>query len=123
MTKKILAVDDEEDIRMVVKDVLESSGFKVDTAKGGQEALKKMKKEKFDLVLIDFFMPEMSGRELLEAIKKDSQLKKTKCAFLTVASFPERGIEKLKKLGILDYIKKPFDNEDLINRVKKMLDQ
>jgi two-component system response regulator ResD len=121
MANKILVVDDEEDIRMVVKEVLESAGFKADTASGGQEALKKIKKEKFDLVLIDFFMPGMSGRELLQAIRQDSKLEKTKCALLTVANFPERGLDKLKKLKIQDYIKKPFDNDDLISRVKKMI--
>ena len=121
MAKKILVVDDEEDIRAVVKDVLENSGFSVVIASGGKEALKLLEKEKFDLALIDFFMPEMSGRELLKKIRENSKLKKMKCALLTVATFPERGIEKLKEMGIQDYINKPFDNEDLIKRVKKMI--
>lgn len=121
MTKRILVVDDEEDIRMVVKDVLENSGFSVYTVPGGKEALNVLKKEKFDLVLIDFFMPEMSGRELLKKIREDQNLKQTKCAMITVASFSDHGTDKLEKLDVDDYIKKPFDNDDLIKRVNKIL--
>ena len=122
MTKKILIVDDEADICESIKTLLEDAGFYVETVSSGPEALENLRKNaNFDLVLIDFFMPEMSGRELLEKIREDSKLRELKCAFLTVAEFSGRGIGELKKLHSLDYIKKPFDNEDLVRRVKKMV--
>ncbi len=73
MAKRILVVDDENDARMFVKLLLENSGFKVVVAPGGKEALKILKKEKFNLVLIDFFMPKMSGRVLLKKIRADNK--------------------------------------------------
>lgn len=121
MPKKIMIVDDEENICVLVKELLGREGFKVETAMSGAEALAKLRKFPVDLVLVDFFMPEMNGRELCEEIRKDAKLKSLKLAFLTVAQFGKGGQEEIKKLKMLDYIQKPFDNQDLVNRVKKMV--
>jgi len=121
MAKKVLVVDDEENIRLVVKALLEGWGYEVSMAKGGKECLAKLKKKKFDLVLMDFFMPIMSGREVVERIRENPKLKNTKIAFLTVADFRPIGVRELEKLKCLDYIKKPFDNEDLKKRIKKII--
>ena len=120
MAKKILVVDDEEDVRIIVKKLLEEEGYKISTAKDGAECLNLLRKQKFDLVLIDFLMPSMSGRELARRIRKDSSIKNTKFAFLTIVQFGKEGIRELKKLGSLDYIKKPFDNNELKARIKKI---
>jgi two-component system phosphate regulon response regulator PhoB len=116
-----MVVDDEADLCETLKLLLEGKGFKVLTALSGPEALRKLRKEQVDLVLIDFLMPGMSGRELAEAIRKDPALRDLKLAFLTVASFGEVGTATLREFNILDYIQKPFDNEDLVRRVKKMV--
>lgn len=121
MAKKVMVVDDEPDLCETVKLLLEGKGYEVVSALSGAEALKKLRKERADLVLIDFFMPEMTGRALVDEIRADPKLKDLKLAFLTVALFGEVGREDLQKLGILDYIQKPFDNEDLVRRVKKMV--
>lgn len=121
MAKKVLIVDDEADIRALIEALLKDEGYEVSTAANGEEGLATLKKEKFDLALLDFFMPGMSGRELAEEIRKDPQIKDSKIAFLTVAQFSEKGEEELKKLGSLDYIKKPIDNEDFKTRVKKIV--
>lgn len=118
---KVMVVDDEENICKLIKELLEGVGYKVITALSGKEALTNLIKEKVDLVLVDFFMPEMSGMELCEEIRKDAKLKNLKLAFLTVAQFGKEGYKEMEKLNILDYIQKPFDNQDLIKRVKKML--
>jgi CheY-like chemotaxis protein len=119
--KTILITDDEESIRHLVKDLLKHEGYAVLTAASGKEALATLKKKKVDLVLLDFFMPEMSGREVAEQIRADAATRKTKIAFLTVAEFGKSGMDRLKALGSIDYIRKPFDNNDLIKRVKKIL--
>jgi len=121
MAKKVMVVDDEPDLCETVKLLLEGKGFETVAAQSGAEALKKLKEERVDLVLIDFFMPEMTGRALAAEIRADQKLKDLKLAFLTVALFGEVGEEDLRELGILDYIQKPFDNEDLVRRVKKMV--
>ncbi len=117
----ILVVDDEPDIAELVKRTLEEGGYGVVTALSGDEALEQLGKGHVDLALVDFMMPEMTGRDLVEKIRADPQLKDLKLAFLTAASFGEEGKEELQRLGALDYIAKPFDNEDLIQRVKRMI--
>jgi CheY-like chemotaxis protein len=117
---KILIVDDEDDIRLFLRKFLEGAGYDVEEASSGAEGFSKIKGEKFDLVCLDFFM---SGRELLEKIRKEPDVKDTKVVFLTVANFSTSGIDELKKLGCLDYIQKPIENEDFIARVKKALDK
>ncbi|MDH5442886.1 MAG: response regulator [Hadesarchaea archaeon] len=120
MPNKIMIVDDEPNICEAVKITLEAEGFKVLTALSGQECLDKLKNESVDLILMDFFMPEMNGRELCARIRKDPRLVSLPVVFLTVAQFGGIGKEKLRKLNIADYIAKPFDNEDLVKTVKKI---
>ena len=119
--KKVLIVDDEMDTRNLIKKLLEDDSFQVYTAKDGKEGISSIKKTKFDLVLIDMFMPGMSGREMCERIKNDAKTKRTRFAFLTVAQFGEQGKEELKRLGSLDYIQKPIDNENFIKRIRKIV--
>lgn len=121
MAKRIMVVDDEPEVCEAIKAVLEAEGFEVISTLSGPEYLKKLQEEKVDLALIDFFMPEMSGRELCERIRKDPKLKDLKAAFLTAAKFGDVGMEKLRELNALDYIQKPFDNVDLVKRVERMV--
>lgn len=121
MPKRIMVVDDEPSICEAVKLILEAEGFKVLTALSGPECLDKLENEQVDLVLLDFFMPGMNGREVCTKIRKDPRLASLKVAFLTVAQFGGIGKEKLRKLDVADYITKPFDNEDLVRRVKRIV--
>lgn len=120
-----MIVDDTKDTVGVVKKLLETEGYKTMTASDGKEALKLLKKtkEKPDLVLLDMFMPEMSGREVCERIRKDEGLKDLKVAFFTVAAFRGQGKQMLKDLKVSDYIVKPFDIDDLLRRIRMMLEE
>jgi CheY-like chemotaxis protein len=121
--KNIMVIDDVEDTVDFVSTLLKTRGYETTSALNGKEAFETLKsmKQKPDLVLVDMFMPEMSGRELCEKIREDEELKNLKLAFITVASFKEQGKQLLKKLDILDYIAKPFDAEDFLKRVEIML--
>ena len=121
MAKKIMVVDDESSLLELVSALMEQEGYEVITAISGQECLEKLKTVKPDLILLDMMMPGMSGREVCEKIRGDPKTKDLKIAFLTVAKFSETGKETLTKMKVLDYITKPFENEDLTRRVKKML--
>jgi DNA-binding response OmpR family regulator len=116
MTKKILVVDDEPDVRETVKVVLEKNGYRVMTAINGDDGLKKWQKEKPDLVLMDIMMP---GTPVKEIIPK---MKGTKVAYLSVVRMSEAEKENLmKSSNIVEFIQKPFDIKELARKVKELV--
>lgn len=121
MGKKILLVDDEMDILESVEMLLNTSGYDVQTVESGIKAINLIKKNKFDLVLLDILMPKMSGIKTLEKIRADPAIKNQKVAFLTVVNPSKNGkgiIDKLKPIG---YIEKPIENNSFKRQVKKFL--
>ena len=118
-----MIVDDEENITELVNAIFKKEGFDVISANSGKECLEKLTKVKPDLILMDMMMPLMTGRETLEKIRKNPKTKDLKVAFLTVVRFSEIGKDELKDLRVSDYITKPFDNKDLITRVRKIVGQ
>jgi len=121
MPKTIMIVDDELHMIELEKAILEAAGFKTITALNGEEALKTLEKKKPDLVILDMMMPGMSGREVCEKIRKNPKTRNLRVVFVTVAMFSEIGKEQLKNMHVLDYINKPFDNDELVERIKKAL--
>jgi CheY-like chemotaxis protein len=121
MARKVMIVDDEESLIELVTAILEQEGYEVMTAMDGEEALRKLEKQKPDLVLLDMMMPGMSGREVCEKIRKNPKTRDLKVIFLTVAKFSEAGKGVLKDMKVSDYITKPFENADLTRRVKKII--
>ena len=118
---RILVVDDEPNIRKAVGILLKSEGFDLDYAQDGQEALSAIEKSKPDLILLDMFMPRLSGKRMVELLRGKKDYERTKVIFLTVALPSESGKRELESLGISDYITKPFDGGDLLRRVRKAL--
>lgn len=121
MAKKIMVVDDEPHLVELLGAILETEGYEVIRCHDGREALEKLEAVKPDLAILDMMMPGMSGREVCEQIRKNPKTKDIKVIFLTVARFSETGKDVLKELKVFDYITKPFENEDLIKRIKKAL--
>jgi len=121
--KKILVVDDEKSMRSILEIILKTGGYEVDLAQDGKEALEILKSKggKADLVLLDMSMPDMSGREVVEKIRAEVDIKDTKIIFLTASKFSGKGKETIEDLDVVDYIVKPFDNNDLLRRVKSAL--
>lgn len=104
-SKKILVVDDEEDVRLFLQDFLQDREWKVLGAGSGEEALSLMAKEQPDIVLLDIMMPGMDGLEVLERIKRDYP--HTNVIMITALNDEVR-IHKAKQLGAHNYILKPF---------------
>ena len=121
MAKKIMVVDDEKSLLQLVDSILRQEGYDVIMAASGEECLEMLKTEKPDLILLDMMMPRLSGREVCERIRENPKTKDLKIAFLTVAQFSSTGKDILKKMHVLDYIAKPFDNTDLIRRIERAL--
>lgn len=122
MVKKVLIVDDEKDIASSVKMLVDKLGYESKTVNDGESALTILKKEKFDLVLLDILMPQMSGREVLEKIRADSKLKNQKVAFLSVVQLSTSGQGSIKKLNPVAYFQKPItDIDDFKSKLKALL--
>lgn len=118
----ILVVDDDDmNLKMaefiLKKDMKEN---KVLLADSGMKAIDTLQREKVDLVLLDFQMPVMNGLKTLELIRKREDLKDVAVIFLTAASDRDTVI-KAGMMGVVDYIKKPFMPNDLIDRVSRAL--
>ncbi len=117
---KIMVVDDDESTRKALKIILENEGFEVLSLDNGEDALTELKKDNVDLVLVDILMPLMGGWEFFEEFKKFN--KKTKVIMITaVFKISEKKIEELKKEGVGDYIMKPFNNKEIIEKIKNVL--
>ena len=121
MSKKIMVVDDEESLLELLRGILEAEGYEVITVASGQECLSKLKGVKPDLIIMDMMMPGMSGRETTEKIRSDPKTRDIKVAFLTVAKFSETGMKSLKDMKVVEYINKPFDNADLLEKIKRII--
>jgi DNA-binding response OmpR family regulator len=118
---KIMHVDDEEDVLGLVSAVLEKRGYNVISVSDGHACLERLNKEKVDLVLLDVMMPDISGWEVYKRIREMN--KKIKIAFLSVVQISGERKRRLFEEGVSDYILKPFDTEDLVKRVKQIVDR
>ena len=114
----ILVVDDESEMRSALSHALTRGGFSVENAASGTEALVKLKKDAFSMVITDLKMPEMSGMEVLDAAKKISP--KVPVIMITAFGSIHNAVEAMQE-GAADYLLKPFSFETLENTVKKVL--
>ena len=118
---KILIVDDTPKNLQVLGNTLKQNNYKVEFAINGKSALDWVKKQKFDLILLDVMMPEMDGYEACEAIRKTKANNNIPIIFLTAKSESE-SIVKGFELGAQDYVTKPFNTSELLARVKTQLE-
>jgi two-component system chemotaxis response regulator CheY len=117
----VLVVDDLGSARKILKRLLAEIGsFSVDEASDGEEALLKLNKTQFDLVISDWEMPKMKGIELLEAIRQDQKLCKIPFIMIT-ANRTREGVIKANNFGVSDYISKPFDSATLRAKIDGVL--
>ena len=114
----ILIVDDTPENLISLKKVLEKHDFEVDTAASGEEALRKVLRNEYVLIILDVQMPGMDGFEVAEAISGYSKAKETAIIFLSAANTETRFITKGYSSGGLDYITKPVDMSVLLLKVK-----
>ena len=117
---KIMVVDDMSTMRRIVKNLLKQLGFaNVDEAENGQEALVKLRADKFGFVVSDWNMPVMSGIQLLKAIRADEGLKTIPVLMVTAEAQKENIIEAVQA-GVSNYVVKPFTAEILQEKMAKI---
>ena len=121
MAKRILVVDDDENILNLEKTILEQKGFEVTPAGGGVEALQLLAEKGFDLVLLDVMMPEVDGFAVCRKIKEDARLKDVPVIFLTAKGGGDALAEGFES-GAIMYINKPFTANKLLTIVNTMLE-
>ncbi len=116
---RILVIDDEESIRDLLKDFLDTKGLEVVTASDGETGLALLKEDKFDLFLLDLMMPGISGLDVLR--ETSSEKIDTPSIVITAHATVQTAVEAMK-LGAFDYITKPFNLEELYIAIKRALD-
>jgi DNA-binding response OmpR family regulator len=122
MAKRILAVDDENDVLLIIKTGLECEGYDVITASNGEDGLATAKQEKPDAILLDVMMPKMDGFQVLRALKEDDATSAIPVIMLTGLSERQK-IQKALISGTDYYIVKPFEFEELVQKIHTVLNQ
>jgi DNA-binding response OmpR family regulator len=121
MPQTVMVVDDDPDILGLARLVLEGGGFRVVEAPSGAEALRLLADERPDLILLDINMPGMDGWQVLRIIKVDDRTTGIPVALFSIKSQLRDRVQGLQG-GACDYIAKPFDCDELLGRVRHILD-
>ncbi|MEO0097674.1 MAG: response regulator [candidate division WOR-3 bacterium] len=117
---KILLVEDEENLRELLKYQLENAGYQVITASDGLEALNLARQHKVDLIILDLMLPKLDGYTVCRLLKFSEQYRKIPLIMATARTNPEdkeRGLE----MGADFYLTKPLNSQELLNKIKELL--
>ena len=120
MGKKILVVDDEENILVMVETRLRSNGFDVITAGDGQEGLVKARTENPDLIILDLMLPKLDGYKVCRMLKGDEQFKHIPIILFS-ARTQDTDQDMGRQQGADAYVIKPFEQEILLSKIKELL--
>lgn len=122
MAKKILVVDDEPDITLMLKARLEVNGYEVDVAYEGNAALEMVKRNSFDLIILDLMLPKIDGYNVCRMLKFDSKYKDIPIIIFTART--EEADKKLaEEVGADAYVTKPYVPEILLGKIKRLLNE
>ena len=118
----ILAIDDNEDILKLLDTVITSKGHDFTQAGNGKEGVKLIEEQNFDAILLDLAMPEFSGIDVIESLKKSNKLKDQKIILFTASSATNKTIgELLQNEGVSTCIRKPVDIKILIKKMEEIV--
>ncbi len=120
--ERILIVDDDEDVLLIVQTILDNAGYSAVLARNGREGVEKAIEGKPDLILLDVMMPELSGWEVCTTLKSAPETRQIPIAMLTVKS-EIRDLITGMQVGADDYITKPFTRKKLLSTVRRLLDE
>ncbi|WP_139998928.1 response regulator transcription factor [Paenibacillus paridis] len=118
--KTLLIAEDEPILRMLIMDTLEDEGYALEEAADGEEALEKIKEIDFDLVILDYMMPKMTGIEVIEKARQLESRQQSKILMLSAKS-QQAEQDKVIQAGADGFMSKPFSPLELIDKVEEML--
>jgi len=120
MSKRILVVEDQEDNRQIIRDMLAATDYEITEAEDGEQALVAVAKERPDLILMDIQLPIMDGYEATRRIKADPAL--CSIPIIAVTSYALSGeAEKARDAGCDDYVPKPYSPRELLAKIRQHL--
>ena len=122
MQQTVLIIEDEKLIIVSTQMVLEAAGFRVESATNGEEGIAKARAEAPDLILLDIMMPGIDGWETLTRLKRDAATVGIPVVIFTAREH-SRGHQKSAEMGAVDYFRKPFEPDELIELVEKHVGQ
>lgn len=117
--KQCLIVDDSKIVRKVIRRILEPNGFAIEEAEDGQQALDILRKQPFDLIMLDWNMPVMNGIEFLKSLRGDPTLAQPKVIFCTTENEFSK-IETALMEGADEYVMKPFDEAIILGKLSQI---
>lgn len=120
MATKALIIDDEEDYRVIISEVLRGAGYEVAAGQDGEEGLALLKRSRPDVVLVDWMMPRMDGERFCRAMRAEPGLQDIPVIMLTVKRTADEELEALH-FGVDDFVVKPFKAPELLARVRAVL--
>jgi CheY-like chemotaxis protein len=120
MERNVLLVDDEKDIVTVLKIALEKEGYKVVEAFDGMEALEKVKKAKFDVIILDIMMPKLDGHSVNLKLKESPKTSEIPVVVITGRGHMKELLEIREELKVAEYLEKPFAVSFLVKRIKEI---
>lgn len=116
---RAIVIDDSKSIRSILSKILIEIGFTVEEAANGLEALDVIKKDKVDLALVDWNMPNMNGYEFIQEVRKDNTYKDMRMMMVTTETEMNKVVEALEA-GANEYVMKPFTKEMIIEKLALM---
>ncbi len=120
MAIRIMVIDDEEDYRIITREILQGAGYEVCAADDGAQGLARLKQSPVDVVLVDWMMPKMDGERFCRAMRAEPGLKDIPLIMLTVKRTSDEELEALH-FGVDDFVVKPFQAQELLARVRAVV--
>ena len=118
---KILCIEDEPQMIDLLRLILETHGYEVVGAEGGQEGLEAMRAEKPDLILLDLMMPDMDGGDVYQRMKQEAELGDIPVIIVTAKAAPIDKVLWINVAGVDDYVTKPFGPSELVESIERVL--
>ena len=120
-TKKVLIAEDSSVIQNLTKKILMMQNYSIHSAKNGEQVLKALESESFDIILMDINMPKMDGMECSRAIRALDDQEKSAIPIIAITGNAKNySIEDFKSAGINEYLQKPLNFDQLVETVKKL---
>jgi DNA-binding response OmpR family regulator len=120
--RRILLAEDEEILRMLIADTLEDEDYLIDEAEDGQEALSSIAKNEYDLIILDYMMPVLTGLEVIKQVRADLKKQDVKILMLSAKSQKSEQ-DNVLKAGANYFMAKPFSPSELLVKIGEILDE